>query len=124
MFRKNPIKLNIYVFLFYFFAYFLDLSIDLQVFFYLKIFMGLAVFFIVGMNITLVFEKITKVSLDTWEFVTVGIFVALFLNPLIVFLFYKITKFISGVTTISIFMAITLTLLVINYSFKNESSKN
>ena len=118
------IKLNIYVFLFYFLAYFLD-KIYPESFSYFKVALGIVVFFVAGLDIALVFEKISKVSLDFWEFLTLGIFASLFFMPVIIFVFYGIRGFISEISVISLYVATSFILLVTSRILeKNESRKN
>lgn len=123
---KQLTKLNIYVFLFYFLAYFAVSRIDLGIFHYAKIALGLAIFFVAGLNVAKLAERIFKLNFDFWEFLTIGVLAALFFNPLVVFLFYKITGFISETSIILIYSAVSAAALLSDKVIKkkNEFGKN
>lgn len=122
---KSLVKLNIYVFLFYFLACFAVSRIDLGIFYYAKIALGLAIFFIAGLNVAKLAERIFRLNFDFWEFLTIGIFVSLFFMPVVVFIFYKISGFVSGISIISIYVVISASSLIAECILeKNESRKN
>ncbi len=125
MTTKSLIKLNIYAFLFYFLAYFVVSRIDLCIFHYAKIALGLAIFFVAGLIVAKLAERIFRLNFDFWEFLTIGIFVSLFFMPVVVFIFYKISGFVSEISIISIYVVISASSLIAECILeKNESRKN
>ena len=123
---KSLIKLNIYVFLFYFLAYFAASKIDLGIFHYAKIILGLAIFFIVGLNIAKLAERIFRLTFDFWELLTIGTIIALFFMPVVVFVFYKISGFISETSIILMYLSVSAAALLSDKIIekKNEFGKN
>ncbi|MFA5776881.1 MAG: hypothetical protein WC906_00315 [Parcubacteria group bacterium] len=121
---KKLLKLNIYIFLFYFLAYFVSSKVDLGLFSSFRIVTGLTVFFVAGINMALVLEKISRFYLDLWELLTVGIFASLFFMPPIVFVFYSISGFISEISIILLYLVTsTVSLLFVCILEKNGSNK-
>jgi hypothetical protein len=122
---KKLVRLNIYIFLFYFLAYFMNARLGFRITLHLREMLGVVVFFVAGFSSVKIIERIFKIRFDFWEFLTVGIFASLFIMPVIIFIFYRITGSISEVLTILVYAATSAALLAISYVLeRNEFRKN
>lgn len=115
------VKFSLVVFLIYTAIIFINTYLPTLAFSYLRVLLGIMIFFVAGINLALVFEKISKVSLDLWEFMTVGFFIALLIDPLIVYTFFKISGFVSKTSIILIYLTISLISLIFYYYIQKRN---
>lgn len=110
---RNWFFLNMLVFTFFF----LGITFDafLPFFWFIHIGFGLAVFFLFGINLALIvvatrwfFKKV----FSSWEILTIGIFLSIFLLPFLVYATYRVVGAIAEVWLQGGVLAVTFLLLI------------
>jgi len=84
------IKINSLLFASYLVIYFVAKLTGFELFSFLQIILGIAVFFITGFNCAVFLEKTLKLEFDFTETLMIGVIISLFFIPLIIFLSYQI----------------------------------
>ena len=126
MFLKDLTKLNIIVFSIFFISYMTGIATDARPVAFLLAISGLAVFFIVGLDAMKLVEKAFKLEFDFWEFLTLGIFTALFFMPLIVYILYKASGSMNEIWVVLVYFLVSAGALIASSIIekKNKNGKN
>lgn len=117
------IKFNSLFFAFYFLIYFVEKLTGFGLLSYLKIILGIAVFFMAGFNCAVLIKNIFNLELDFVETLMVGVIISLFFIPLIIFLAYQIAGTAKEWLNLLIYTAISSIPLIVLLYKENAKRK-
>jgi len=115
-FRNNLFKINFIIFILYLVNLALNHFWPNVVFLSLKTILGIAIFFLTGLNCAQTIKEKIKLKLDLVETTLIGFFISLFFIPLFIFLLYKAIGNINEWLNFFVYFAISLiSLLILKY---------